>query len=136
MEGINENNEPYFKSNVGTMTIHNEGYISYVPYPHLSHHQLPEMKKELDFLLRKLNGKKLPFLTDNRTLKQMNGKELDYMKAQMPLFTSKVAYYVSEGLSKYIMHVLLTFYRPGFQQKIFTNKNKAIKWLLDENSNG
>ncbi len=132
MEGTNEHNEPYYHSGIGLMTIHNEGYISYRPHKkhNNSRHQVDVMQQELDFLLKNLNGKKLPFLTDNRELKKMDGKEFQFMRTKMHLFTNKAAAIVKDGLSKYVMHMVLHFFRPPFPFKFFTNETQALEWLL------
>ncbi len=130
MEGTNEHNEPFYHSSVGIMTIHNEGYISYVPHPSTSFHKLEEMKKELNFLFKRLNGRKLPFISYSQSVTKINNEELNYMKEMLPDIITKMAVVVNEGLSKYIIHMAIYFARPMFPTKVFTNKTKALEWLL------
>tara|TARA_Y100000589_G_scaffold320020_1_gene349366 strand:- start:38125 stop:38526 length:402 start_codon:yes stop_codon:yes gene_type:complete len=133
MEGINKHNEPYYSSAIGTMTIHNENYISFVPHEGVGMHQLPEMKKEVHFLTKHLKGKKLPFISYSQTVQKIKNEELNYMKNTLPKLITKMAIVVNEGLSKYIIHTAIYFSRPTFPTKVFTNKNKAMDWLLNDN---
>jgi hypothetical protein len=133
MEGVNNHNDPYYSSAIGTMTIHNKKYISYLPHPNIGIHQLTEIKKEAQFLIKHLKGEKLPFIAHSETVRKINSKELNYMNKILPKLVNRMAVLVSEGLSKYIIHVAIYLSRPSFPVKVFTDKNKAMKWLLNDN---
>ena len=122
IKNINQNPQPLrFKSKSGIMEIFPNQYIKYSLLQNVTSPELEELKRELVFLEENLQGKKLPFLVDNRNLKKLDSKVINFMEQNSPKFTGRVAIIVSPGISKFIFHVLLFLKKPPFPMKLFTN---------------
>jgi hypothetical protein len=122
-----------FESKSGIMEIFTGKYIKYTLSANKPSPDIEDMQLELNFLKQSLNGEKLPFLIDNRTLKKLDPKVLNFMQLNSPKFASKIAVIVSPGISKFLFHIILFLKKPPFPMKLFKNEKEAIKWLLVSN---
>jgi hypothetical protein len=74
----------------------------------------------------------LPFLTDNRQLKQLSKEERIYIQSKVPIFASKFAMLVKGGLSTFFFNVMAHVNTPVIPMKAFTDIDKAFEWLKEK----
>lgn len=71
----------------------------------------------------------LPFLSDNRQLKQLTQEERIYIQSKVPIFASKFAILVKGGLSTFFFNIMSHLNPPIIPMKAFTDIDKAFAWL-------
>ena len=129
MDNTTKNNIT-FTSKTGKITIFNS-HIEYQLLPTADTPSLKDLQKELDFMITHLKGKKLPLLGDNRNLKNIDPNLVNFMREKSGLFTNKAAILVNPGISKFLFHSMLLIKKTDYPIKAFTNKQKALNWLLN-----
>jgi hypothetical protein len=116
-------------SDVGILTLRNDGIITFEPKEGKIEHELEAMKVELEIFKEWASGKKLGFISDNRTLKKFDAEVRIYAQQQLPFFCNKFALIISSGISSFLTNIFIHMNRPKVPVKAFTNKEDAVKWL-------
>jgi len=76
-------------------------------------------------------GKKIPFLSDVRAVKKVTKEVRNLLASENAAMTCKAtAIYVESSLSRIMGNVFLVASKPLFPTKLFTDKEKAMDWLM------
>ena len=116
-------------SDVGLVSLRNDGIITFEPLTGKTTHTLPAMKYELDVFIDWARDEKLGFLCDNRELKKFESDIRLYAQKKLPLFCRKFAIVINPGLFAFLSKLFIYLNRPEIPTKTFTNVDDAIKWL-------
>jgi len=119
-----------FSNEIGEIALRSDNLITFTPNNNVNRTNIDILKKELEILIdwTKDSGP-LPFLSDNRSLKQMNSTERRFVQTKLPLFSSRIAIIVNGGLSSYFYNIMSYLNKPEIPMKAFNNKADAISWL-------
>jgi len=115
---------------IGEICLRSDNILTFIPNKIAKSTNIEVMKGDLERFIdwTKKTGP-LPFLSDNRTLKQMNSEERLYIQSKLPLFASKIAVLVKGGLSSYFFNLMSYLNKPEISMKSFTDADKALNWL-------
>ena len=76
-----------------------------------------------------VKGKKICTLTQMTGISSGNKEIRDYALMEMTTFTKAMALIANSAFSTIIGNVFMSFSKPPFPMKIFTNEEEAKKWL-------
>lgn len=115
---------------IGEICLRKDNVLTFTPNKVAKKTSIDILKKDLVIYMEwtKPTGP-LPFLSDNRTLKQMSAEERIYIQSKVPLFASKLAILVSSGLSTFFFNIMSYLNPPEIPMKAFSDVDKAFEWL-------
>lgn len=118
------------KTPLGELHIHTSPSYATVIYANRKN-TLEDAKKHMS-ICKSFAGEfaPLPLLADIRNVKRSSKEVRDYINKNADNLISKVAVLVNSGLPKIIGNMFLSFAKPDYPTRIFTNKQKALEWLL------
>lgn len=121
------------KNAIGVITLRADKIITFIPDSNATKTSLEILKKDLvTFKEWTKDTGPLPFLSDNRNLKQMNAEERGYIQDKLPLFASKIAIIIDGGLSIYFFNIMAHLNKPEIPMKAFKSFDKGIIWLSEK----
>lgn len=118
-------------SDVGILSLRNDGIITFEPKEGKTNHTLEAMKIELDIFQNWAGDRKLGFISDNRTLQQFDADIREYAQQHLHLFCDKFALIISSGISSFLTNLFMYINKQEVPVKAFTNKEDAIKWIKE-----
>lgn len=118
---------------IGVITLRKDNILTFTAHKESTRTNINILSSDVEFFLdwTKLSGP-LPFLTDNRQLKQMSKEERDYIQAKVPLFASKFAIIIKSGLSTFFFNIMAHLNSPKIPMKAFSDIDKAFEWLKEK----
>ena len=91
---------------------------------------LEDTKRNVDWLKKFLEGKKVCMLTENNYTNAPPSKEIRQLAAdEIPKITKALAFIAHSPLSKMITNLFFTLYPPTYPVKMFDDEKKAKEWL-------
>jgi hypothetical protein len=118
-------------SEIGILSLRNDGIITFEPKEGKTTHTLEAMKVELDIFKKWAKNEKLSFISDNRSMKKFDADIRIYAQQNLPLFCNRFALIISSGISSFVTNIFIYMNRPEIPIKAFTNKEDAINWLKE-----
>lgn len=119
-------------SDVGIITFRKDGVITFEPKEGKINHTIDAMVYEFEIFKKWANGNKVPFLTDNRELKNFENDVRVYAQQNLPVFCNKFAFIVRSGISSFLTNMFIYINKSGVPTKAFKTKEEAINWLKNE----
>lgn len=116
----------------GIVTLRTDDILSFEPHQDVKTISTESMKEDLDAFIKLTENKKVPFLSDNRSLNDFNSDQKSYMQEKIPTFCSKFAILIDSGISAFFFNMFQLFYKPSVPMKAFKNKELAINWLNEK----
>lgn len=117
---------------IGEICLRKDRILTFEPNKNVTQTNINVLKSDLvTFIEWTKDSGPLPFLSDNRPLKQMSSEERLFIQAKVPLFASKIAIIVSGGLSSFFYNIMAHLNKPEIPMKAFTDINKAFIWLKE-----
>jgi hypothetical protein len=120
-----------FSTKIGTISLRHDGIIVFSPHQGITNVDMESMVYNLDKFIEWSKDKPLPFLSDNRNIKQISPEVREFVQSKLPVFCSKHAIIVNTGLSQFLFNLFLHLNRPEIPIKSFSNINKAYAWLKE-----
>jgi len=120
-----------FSTKIGEIYLREDGIIVFVPFDGVQTVDMESMIYNLDKFMIWAKDKPLPFLSDNRKIKQIDPKIREFVQSKLPLFCSKHAIIVNNGLSQFLFNIFLHLNRPEVPIRSFKNFDKAYAWLKE-----
>lgn len=121
-----------FSTKIGTITLCHDNVIVFSPHKGVTTVDMESMVYNLDKFVKWSKGNSLPFLSDNRNIKQISPEVREFVQSKLPLFCSKHAIIVNNGLSQFLFNLFLHLNRPEIPIKSFTSFDKAYAWLKSD----
>lgn len=111
------------------------GYMENILFPK-KHDNMEEMIQHMDLtidLLKKEGCFQIPILADARQVKGVSKEIRDFVseKEKEHRVTSRLAIITGSGLSKIIGNLFFKFANIPYPMKLFSDKEKALEWLLN-----
>jgi len=116
----------------GIVSLRTDGILTFKPHKGVEIISTESMKEDLDAFIKLTDNKKIPFLSDNRTLNDFTSDQKSYMQEKIPVFCSKFAILIDGGISVFFFNMFQLFYKPDVIVKAFKNKESAINWLKEK----
>jgi len=108
------------------------GYLEQITHPKKNDNR-EEMRIDMDACVKLLHEHdRIPVLADSRQVKGITKEVREYIteRDKIEQTTSKLAVVVSSGISKIGGNLFLKFSNLPYPIKLFTDKEKALEWLL------
>ena len=118
-------------SDVGIISLRNDGIITFEPKKGKTTHTLEAMKFELDIFQKWAGDNKLGFISDNRNLKRFDSDVRVYAQQHLHLFCNKFALIISSGISSFLTNMFIYINKPKVPVRAFTSREEAINWIKD-----
>ncbi len=119
-------------NDIGRICLRKDNIITFEPKPGATKTSLDILKHDLSYFKEWTREGRLPMISDNRTLKEMNDSERRYIQEQLPVFCSKMAIIVDNGLSTFFFNIMCYLNKPDIPMKMFKNPDKAFTWLKEK----
>ena len=116
---------------IGRICLRKDNILTFEPNAEARKTNIDILKHDLAYYKEWTKDGKLPMVSDNRTLKEMDDKERRYIQEQLPTFCSKMAILVDNGLSIFLFNMMCLFNKPDVPMKMFREPNKALDWLRE-----
>lgn len=117
---------------IGRICLRKDEIITFEPSPEATKTSVKILAHDFTYFQEWTKDKRLPMISDNRTLKEMNDAERRYIQEKLPIFCSKMAILVDNGLSIFFFNVMCYLNKPDIPMKMFKNEIKAFEWLKDK----
>jgi hypothetical protein len=121
-------------SDVGIISLRKDGIITFEPKKGKTAHTIEAMCYEIEIFKIWAGDKKLPFLSDNRNLKNFENDIRVYAQNNLPIFCNRFALIVNSGISSFLTNMFIYINKSGVPTKAFKTKEEAIKWLNSLNN--
>jgi hypothetical protein len=121
-----------FSTKIGTIVLRSDNVIVFSLKEGVTHVDIDSMSLNFEKFLEWTKDKPLPFLADNRNIKQISPEVRTFVQDNLPKFCSKHAIMVNTGLSQFLYNIFLYLNRPEIPIKSFTNFDKAYAWLKED----
>jgi len=119
-------------SDVGILTLRKDGIITFQPQKGKTEHNVAAMKVEFDIFVDWAKDDLKGFLCDNRNLKKFESDVKVYAQNNLHKFSDKLALIVQSGISSFLTNFFIHLNRPKIPVKTFTDPQKALEWLKEE----
>lgn len=121
-------------TSLALITLHqDDGYFEQVFYAK-KNDDIKEMGAYMDTCTQMVEHYDfIPMLVDARAIKGISKEVRDYIRKREKETGSKaekLAIIVGSGISKITGNMFFSFSKPPYPTKLFTNKEKALEWLL------
>jgi len=120
-----------FSTKIGDIFLRHDNIIVFSPHKGVTKVDMESMVYNLDKFMEWSKDKPLPFLSDNRNIKEISSEIRVFVQSKLPIFCSKHAIIVDTGLSQFLFNIFLYLNRPEVPIKSFTSFEKAYAWLKE-----
>ena len=117
---------------IGRICLRNDNILTFEPNSDARKTNIDILKHDLAYFKEWTKNGQLPMISDNRNLKEMSASERVYIQEQLPIFCSKMAILVDNGLSMFFFNIMCHLNKPDIPMKMFKDSDKAIEWLKEK----
>lgn len=117
---------------IGRICLRKDNIITFEPSPEATKTSVDILKHDLVYFMTWSKDGQLPMISDNRNLKEMTSEERRFIQEKLPVFCSKMAILVDNGLSIFFFNVMCYLNKPDIPMKMFKNPEKAFAWLREK----
>jgi len=121
-----------FATKIGDITLRIDNIIVFTPNKGVTSVDMESMVLNLEKFVEWAKDGPLPFLSDNRNIKEISPEVRQFVQSKLPVFCSKHAIIVNNGLSQFLFNIFLLLNRPEIPIRSFKNFDKAYAWLNED----